>query len=174
MTLQWEEIRPYTSLPADEERLGRLNKWAGIYIWGFKDDKQLFWPYYVGKHSYITYRLCQHLSSLKGGLYTIYSTDELFNEEDKWVYKPEKINRWIDFINGVAFQEQEKHVQNMISRFHYTYALMDDFKNMGSDAEKATLNAIRPSLLINTRFGKPEQPVDIGNLFERIDNQWKA
>lgn len=175
--MNWTPVKHYPKLIEVDKTLSDIvdnpsKSKAGIYIWGFIDDEKLFWPYYVGKHWNIPYRLCQHLSSLKGGFYTIYAKEDLFTFEDKRIYNAENTERWIHFIQDGKL-ELQPHVDNMINRFHFTYTLIEDFENNGTDAEKSVLQVIKKEILINTRYGNPKKSISIGNLFEIIDLKWK-
>lgn len=172
--LKWYPLQHFIKLSEVDELHYNKNR-GGLYIWGFKDDKNLFWPYYVGKHRNVPFRLCEHLSNLKGGNYTIYNEDNLFRLKDDKYYEPYKLADRIRFIDDSYTEDQGKQVKNMIARFHFTYCLMPDFEKSGDIAEKVVLNCFSKNVLINTIFGKPKfDLVDIGNLFsdEVIRKEW--
>ena len=166
--LNWEPLQHYSSLTGVDAKLtfGKENR-SGIYIWGFKDDNDLFWPYYVGKHRNVPFRLCEHLSNLKGGTYTIYSEEELFSWSRNSIYCPINLQTRIAFILELD-EEVKKSMLNMINRFHFTFALINDYNAKGDDCERNVIEAIDSELLANKRRGKVVNAVDVGNLFDII------
>ena len=140
----------------------------GIYIWGFFDEYEKFMPYYVGKARNIGERLCSHLSNIKGGSYTVYPQNAIFNtEDDNFIYKPTDIASRIGFISNGLPDDVENHALQMIENFYFTYTEMSvtDFKVFGDDAEKTILNLFfKSGVLINTRIGTPNHEIEKGNL----------
>lgn len=167
--LEWAPIRHYTSIADLDKELDfkkKVNR-AGIYIWGFKDDNGLFWPYYVGKHRNVPFRLCEHASYLKGGCYTLYSPYDLFTSSDKKSYEPHYIGRRIELIAGRA-PELQSDLDNMLSRFHYTFLLIENFTKIGDELEYAVINSLKRDMLCNVRGRMPKEPMDLGNLHDVI------
>ncbi len=157
----WMPFRHYAGL-------NNSDNVPGIYIWGFMDDNNEFMPYYVGKAWNIGDRLCSHLSNIKGGSYTVYTKDDMFNADtDIYIYKPNTIENRIEFILNPAQNNLQDHVDLMIKGFYFTYVKMNenDFDQFGADAEKVMLNMFKKSnILINTRFGVPATEIIVGNL----------
>lgn len=172
LKLHWEPLQHFEQLGAvDKKHLDTIR--SGLYIWGFIDDKNLFWPYYAGKHRNVPFRLCEHLSNLKGGNYTIYAPDDLFSEEDNRFYEPHILSHRVEFIKKTFSKGTiAGHVENMIKRFHFTYCLLNNFKADGDAAEQTVLNCFSKNLLINTRFGVSSGLIDVGNLFAVISGKW--
>lgn len=171
--LQWEPLQPYTFITQlDKKLLFEKAKRSGIYIWGFMDDENLFWPYYVGKHRNIPYRLCDHLALLSGGGYTVYSNETLFGEKDIPIYEPVNLTDRINLLTG-QLKEVEEGIKNMKQRFWFTYALLSEYKLMGDDCERVTIHSLNRKILHNKRAGKVKIIYEGGNLFEIIDKRWK-
>lgn len=169
--LNWFPIQHFEKLSLVDEMHMNSNR-AGIYIWGFMDDNNIFWPYYVGKHRNVPFRLCEHLSNLKGGNYTIYTIENLFSFNDIRFYEPHVLQNRVLFIKDLFNANQYSNVQNMINRFHFTYSLIDSYDEWGNLAEKSILNCFSKKLLINSIYGKPSKEVRIGNLFDIINPKW--
>jgi hypothetical protein len=73
-TLKWEAFKSLKDLKGLSKQSLAI---SAIYMWGWKDKNQNFFCYYVGKTNNLYTRIFQHLGSLKGGLYTIYSKEFL-------------------------------------------------------------------------------------------------
>jgi hypothetical protein len=172
----WKPLQDYTKIKVwDAEEPIKQFPRAGVYIWGFKDDNGLFWPYYVGKHRNVPYRLCEHLSNLKGGVYNTYAPSALFAEGISKSFYSINLGRRIDFIADANPVDRE-YTHNMICRFHFTSVIIDDdkYKEQGDDLERTTIKAIKAGVLVNTKGGKINSEQDLGNLFEVLDPLWKS
>ncbi len=73
-----------------EYKKNSKGKFGGVYIWGFclssKFDKPKsiddFFPYYVGKHNKDMFsRTHDHISSLSGGMYSLFDVDKYVNKK---------------------------------------------------------------------------------------------
>jgi hypothetical protein len=166
MKLHWQSIVHYKELAEVEKSMNETKKYSGIYIWGFR-NKEGFMPYYVGKEEEVCDRLCEHLNYLKGGAYTIYTEDALFDiENDKPIYRPDSVKKRIQFVaDEYPEPALQEHVDFMINNFYFTYAPMsyDEFKNYGADAERVMLNWLK-EIISNTRIGKNNTRVIKGNI----------
>jgi hypothetical protein len=166
VSLNWTELKPIEQLDFQEN--------YGVYIWGFMFETE-FVPYYVGIAFNLTIskRLTEHVNNLIGGRYCIiHSLDlksfyhfkdiETESEESGLLYIPNWPDGYGNFLK--RRHKLKQHIDNMVDRMHFTYAVITNDKLLKSDyelIEKYCINTIGKDKLWNTRAGltngfKPE------------------
>lgn len=159
--LNWTELKPIDKIIFKEE--------YGIYIWGFMFDKE-FVPYYVGiaYNTTIPQRLTEHANQIIGGRYCVihsadlktfynFKHDEETSDERGKMYIP----NWPDGYSKFLTKRNifKPHIDNMINKMHYSYALINDesiSKKEYELIEKKCISSIGIEKLINFRGGKAD------------------
>ncbi len=160
---KWSPITKYTELTND------VNK-SGIYIWCIKIPENRIIPYYVGKASNIGWRLTQHMSDLLGGNYTIHKQEDLekikelgyqhFIVKTNNIYEPTTIELKVRFIAEKDI-EIKAHLNFMVENFYFTFYEIENYREMGAEAEKAVIKKIGKGNLINRRGGNVHKEVEV-------------
>ncbi len=159
----WSKITKYTELTNAIDS-------SGIYIWCIKIAPNRIIPYYVGKASNIGWRLTQHMSDLIGGNYTIHKQEDLkkikelgyqhFIVKANNIYEPTTIELKVRFI-AEKDKEIKAHLDFMVENFYFTFHEIENYKEMGAEAEKAVIKEIGIENLINRRGGDVHKDIEI-------------
>ena len=160
LTLNWCDLISVSDLEYSE------NSKSGIYIWGFRIDKD-FIPYYLGIAENIMLRIHQHINSIIGGRYTILHLNSLANFVDYKDYKniQYEMNKGVLYIPDWPYgfkyfldhrKALQPHIDFMVDTFTFSFASVDAnliSKQDLKEIEKICFNQIGKETLVNKRAG---------------------
>ncbi|MGD0711924.1 MAG: hypothetical protein ABR968_12180 [Bacteroidales bacterium] len=152
------------------------NKICTVYVWGWKNDKCVFKPFYVGSTTDLLKRIFEHIGKLNGGHYCIYSIEYFFSDKFKRfsdkkfdtepLYLPSNIsNIYQTFISNQIVLDTVKW---LVDHFTITYAKTE--KKYYREIEKYISNIIGQEKLGSTVKGKYnlENEIEITSAYPEV------